>query len=175
MNRALSVANLTALDHPAAFKTACGAAATAGFLLTLSKSIHILSTMKDVIETLRQCGIQPTPQRIAVVEYVLMSRTHPSADDVLSYAREKCPTISRATVYNTLNLLVEKGLLVMQTIKEGAVIFDRNVERHHHFIDEDTGEIHDIPWDQLEVNGKDRLSNFEITEFQVIMRGRKKK
>jgi len=131
--------------------------------------------MKDAISILQQCNIQPTPQRIAVVEYVLKSKTHPSADDVLGYARKKCPTVSRATVYNTLNLLVGKGLLGMQTIKEGAVVFDPNVEKHHHFIDNDTGDIYDIPWDQLQVKGKEKLKDFEITEFQVIMRGRRKK
>ncbi len=130
--------------------------------------------MKDAISILRHCGIQPTPQRIAVVEYVLKSKTHPSADHVLSYARKKCPTVSRATVYNTLNLLVEKGLLGMQTIKEGAVVFDPNIEKHHHFVDTDTGDVYDIPWDQLEVKGKEKLKDFEITEFQVIMRGRRK-
>ena len=131
--------------------------------------------MKDAIAILRQCDIQPTPQRIAVVQCVLENKSHPTADDVLISAREKCPTVSRATVYNTLNLLVEKGLIGMQTIREGAVVFDPNVEKHHHFIDEDTGEIFDIPWDQLEVKGKDTFKNFEILEFQVIMRGRRKK
>ena len=131
--------------------------------------------MTDAISILQQCDIQPTPQRIAVVEYVLKSKAHPSADDVLSYARKKCPTVSRATVYNTLNLLVEKGLLKMQTIKEGAVVFDPNVREHHHFIDNDTGHIYDIPWEYLEVKGKGNLKGFEILECQVIMRGRRKK
>ena len=131
--------------------------------------------MKDAISILRQCDIQPTPQRIAVVECVLKNKSHPSADDVLSFARKKCPTVSRATVYNTLNLLVKRGLVQMQTIKEGAIIFDPNIEKHHHFIDNDTGDIYDIPWDQLEVKGKDKLRDFEILEFQVILRGRKKK
>ncbi len=63
----------------------------------------------------------------------------------------------------------------MQTIKEGAVVFDPNVVEHHHFIDDDTGDIYDIPWDQLQVIGKDKLKDFEIKEFQVIMRGRRKK
>ena len=131
--------------------------------------------MIDAISILRQCDIQPTPQRIAVVEYVLKSKTHPSADDVLNHARKKCPTVSRATVYNTLNLLVEKGLLGMQTIKEGAVVFDPNLKKHHHFVDDETGDIYDIPWDQLEVKGKEKLKDFEIVELQVIMRGRRKK
>lgn len=131
--------------------------------------------MKDAIAILRQCDIQPTPQRIAVVECVLTSKSHPTADDILLAARKKCPTVSRATVYNTLNLLVERGLIGMQTLREGAVVFDPNVEKHHHFIDDDTGDIHDIPWDQLEVKGKEKLRNFEIFDFQVIMHGRRKK
>ena len=63
----------------------------------------------------------------------------------------------------------------MQTIKEGAVVFDPNIAKHHHFIDNETGDIYDIPWDQLEVKGKNKLRDFEIVEFQVIMRGRRKK
>lgn len=130
--------------------------------------------MDDALSILRQCKIQPTPQRIAVVECVMTSKTHPTADEVVVAARKTCPTVSRATVYNTLNLLVEKGLIGMQTIREGAVVFDPNVRKHHHFIDEETGEIHDIPWDQLEVKGKEKLKKFEISEFQVILRGRRK-
>lgn len=131
--------------------------------------------MKDAISILRECGIQPTPQRIAVVQCVLTNKTHPTADEILVSARRKCPTVSRATVYNTLNLLVEKKLISMQTLREGAVVFDPNVQRHHHLIDEETGDIYDIPWDQLEVKGKKKFEDFEILEVQVIMRGRRKK
>ena len=63
----------------------------------------------------------------------------------------------------------------MQTIKEGAVVFDPNVEKHHHFIDDETDNIYDIPWDQLQVRGKEKLKDFEIAGFQVILRGRRKK
>ena len=131
--------------------------------------------MVNAMDILRQFGIQPTPQRIAVVEYVLETDQHPSADEVLAHAREKCPTVSRATVYNTLNLLVEKGLLRTQPIKEGTTLFDPNVKVHHHFIDSETGKIYDIPWDFLEVRGKEKLKDYDITEFQVVLRGRKKK
>lgn len=62
----------------------------------------------------------------------------------------------------------------MQTIKEGAVVFDPNLDKHHHFVDNDTGDVYDIPWDQLQVKGEEKLKDFEITEFQVILRGRKK-
>ena len=131
--------------------------------------------MKDVLPILRDHGIQPTPQRIALAECVLEETSHPTADQVWERVRQSCPTISRATVYNTLNLLVDKGLLGTQTIREGAVVFDPNIEKHHHFIDNETGNIYDIPWDQLEVKGKEKLKDFEIVEFQVIMRGRRKK
>ena len=131
--------------------------------------------MKDALSILRQCDISPTPQRLAVVEYVLESTEHPTADDVLSHARKKCPTVSRATVYNTLNLLVGKGLLGTQTLRDGAVVFDPNVYKHHHLIDNETGDIYDIPWEKLQVKGEEKLEDFEITEYQVILRGRKKK
>lgn len=110
-----------------------------------------------------------------MVQCILTNRTHPTADEILVSARRKCPTVSRATVYNTLNLLVEKKLISMQTLREGAVVFDPNVQRHHHLIDEETGDIYDIPWDQLEVKGKKKFEDFEILEVQVIMRGRRKK
>jgi len=127
--------------------------------------------MNNAISMLRQCDIQPTPQRIAVVEHVLKNQTHPTAEEVLEHARRRCPTVSRATVYNTLNLLVDKGLLKTQLLREGTVVFDPNVNSHHHFIDEETGDIYDIPWEQLEVKGKRNLKGFRIREYQVIMRG----
>ncbi|MBD3332260.1 transcriptional repressor [candidate division GN15 bacterium] len=130
--------------------------------------------MNDTIEILRTLGVQPTPQRIAVADYVLNTEGHPSADEVLARSRETCPTISRASVYNTLNLLVDKGLLKAHTLREGAVVFDRNTERHHHFIDEESGEIHDIPWEHLAVSGGSNLADFQIRDYQVILRGRKK-
>jgi Fur family iron response transcriptional regulator len=130
--------------------------------------------MDKVIKVLRQLDIQPTPQRIAVVEYVMKSTTHPSADDVLKHARKRCPTVSRATVYNTLKLLVNKGLLRTQLLKEGIVFFDPNTDKHHHFVDEDTGVIHDIPWESVNVSIQEKFKNFEIHEYQVIMRGKMK-
>lgn len=131
--------------------------------------------MNDTISILRECGIQPTPQRIAVVEYVLRSKSHPSADEVLRYARDKCPTVSRATVYNTLNLLVDRGLLKTQLLREGTVVFDPNLDRHHHLTDIETGDIYDIPWSKLEVRGAKNLDGFEVIDYQVILRGKRKK
>jgi Fur family transcriptional regulator, iron response regulator len=104
---------------------------------------------------------------------VLETEEHPSADQVLARVQSLVPMLSRATVYNTLNLFVEKGLLRQLVLAEGRVVFDPNLERHHHFIDEDTDQIEDIPWDAVRVGDVSRLAGYEITEYMVVMRGRK--
>ena len=110
-----------------------------------------------------------------MLEYVSNTGAHPSADQVMEKVQQQCPTISRATVYNTLNLLVEKGLLKAQILKEGTVLFDSNVRQHHHFIDEDTGNIYDIPWNALKVVGQKSLKDFQVREFQVVLQGKRKR
>ena len=129
----------------------------------------------DVPAILKALGVQPTPQRIAVAEAVLLKEAHPSADQVWAEVKKACPTVSRATVYNTLNLLVKKRMLRTQVLRGGTIVFDRNMEAHHHFIDEESGAIHDIPWDSVEVQQGPGLDGFEILEYQVVMRGRRKR
>jgi Fur family iron response transcriptional regulator len=126
---------------------------------------------RDVKKVLRDHGIHPTSQRVAVADYLLFTTEHPSADEVWARVQERLPVISRATVYNTLNLFVEKGLVRSHTLKEGAQVFDPKTEPHHHFIDE-TGAIHDIAWHALEVVGAQGLPGLEVTEVQVVLRGR---
>jgi Fur family iron response transcriptional regulator len=127
-----------------------------------------------LLDTLREAGIQPSAQRLAVAEVALGSSDHPSADQVWTRARRKLRVLSRATVYNTLNLLVAKGLLRQHVLAEGNVVFDPIVTPHHHFIDEVTGTIHDIPWDALRVHDLDSLREFEVHEYQVVLRGRRR-
>lgn len=129
----------------------------------------------DVIKILNDYGIQPSAQRVAVAEYVLTTDEHPSADQVFAKVSSNFPMISRATIYNTLNLFVEKGLLRELHIAAGRVVFDPNLNRHHHFIDEETGEIKDIEGQQLKVSNLSSLQDFEISDYQVILRGTTKK
>ena len=124
-------------------------------------------------ELLRDHGIQPSAHRIAVAEYVLSTREHPSADRVWERVQARLPLVSRATVYNTLNLFVEKGLLRALVLAEGKVVFDPNVGKHHHFIDEASGQIFDVPWEALTVSKVDQLKGFQVREYQVVLRGRK--
>lgn len=129
----------------------------------------------DVIKILNDLGIQPSAQRIAVAEYVLHTEEHPSADQVFAQVSANFPMISRATIYNTLNLFVEKGMLRMLHIAEGKVVFDPRMSPHHHFIDDETGAIQDIDWHQLQVSNLNSLKAFEVSDYQVILRGKSKK
>jgi len=129
---------------------------------------------QDTAELLRAHGIQPSAQRVAVAEYVLHTGEHPSADVVYNRVRDKLPVLSRATVYNTLNLLVGKGLLRQLALEEGNVVFDPRVEPHHHFIDDITGQIFDVPWSSLRVASVDALDEYEVREYSVVMRGLRK-
>lgn len=128
--------------------------------------------MSETIDLLRRHGIQPSAQRVAIAEFVLATDAHPSADQVLSAVRERMPMVSRATVYNTLHVLVEGGLLRELELAEGRVAYDPKVEPHHHFIDEASGEIRDVPWSALQVRGVDKLEGLEVREYQVVLRGR---
>jgi Fur family transcriptional regulator, iron response regulator len=129
----------------------------------------------DAIEKLRQHGIQPSAQRVAVAEYVLETPEHPSADQVWDRVRTGFPMLSRATVYNTLHLFVERGLLRELVLAEGKVVYDPKVDRHHHFIDDETGEIHDVPWDAVKVRDVEKLPGLEVREYQVVIRGKRRR
>ena len=128
----------------------------------------------NVADELKEHGIQASAQRVAVAEYVLRTDEHPSADLVWKRVKRRFPYISRATVYNTLNLFVSKGLLKALNLSDDSVVFDPKTETHHHFIDEKTGRIHDIPWDQIQVCNIERLRGYEVHDYQVVIRGRKK-
>ena len=128
--------------------------------------------MASTADRLRKHGIQPSAQRVAVGEYALETDAHPTAEQVWAEVRSRLPVISRATVYNTLNLFVRKGLLRQVQLGEGKVGFDPNLEPHHHFIDEATGLVLDIPWEALEVRRVDALRGLEVREYQVVLRGR---
>lgn len=128
---------------------------------------------RETLQALTDHGIQPSAQRVAVADYVLYTADHPSADQVWVEVKRSFPMLSRATVYNTLNLFTEKGLLRELVLAEGKVVFDPKLDPHHHFLDEDTGEIVDVPWAALDVRRVHSLAGFDVREYQVVMRGKK--
>ena len=105
---------------------------------------------------------------------MLATEDHPSADEVWNRVKADFPMVSRATVYNTLQLFREHGLVQQLVLAEGSVVFDPKVEPHHHFVDDATGAIHDIPWTALRVGKVDELEGVDVRDYMVVVRGRKK-
>ena len=127
----------------------------------------------DVASVLKSQGINPSAQRVAIAQYVLHTDKHPSADEVWTRVKKRFNHLSRATVYNTLNLFVNKGLLRQFVLTEGPVVFDPRTDDHHHFIDEDSGRIYDVPWDEIKVSNVGELDSFEVHQYQVVMLGKR--
>lgn len=123
---------------------------------------------------LQDHGVQPSAQRVAIARFVLHTDRHPTADEVLAEVRRDFPMVSRATVYNTIKLFMEKGLLRIHQLDGGVTVCDANTARHHHFIDEDTGEIVDVPWDAVDVRRLDELAGLAVDSWMVVMRGRRR-
>lgn len=143
-------------------------------LTTSTCRLSLERVKHDLVALLRAHGVQPSAQRLAVAEYVLRTTDHPSADKVWAGVQKNFPMISRATVYNTLNLFVEKGLLRELHLAPDSVLFDPNIDRHHHFVDEESGRVFDIPWNQVQVSNARTLPGFEVHDYQVVMRGRRR-
>ena len=126
-----------------------------------------------ILETLTKAGIRPTAHRVAVADFVLNTTAHPSADEVFDAVSEHFPNISRATVYNTLKIFTDSSLLRQLKLRDDRVVYDPKMERHHHLVDVDTGEIHDIDWHAVDVQRLDDLEGFEIDDYEVVLRGRR--
>ncbi len=96
-------------------------------------------------DTLRQNGISPTQQRLAVYKYLIKHRTHPTADVVYQALSREYPTLSRTTVYNTVRELSKAGLIRVVTIDAAEQHFDAAIEDHGHFRCSKCGELFDFP------------------------------
>lgn len=135
----------------------------------------MLEPQGKVGEALRAAGIPITLQRLAIGQVLLGEPVHLTADQVLARVRGLVPEISRATVYNTLKLFSEKGLLRELVIEPDRIVFDSNVAPHYHLYDVETGAISDVPASDLEVIGSTRLpSGFELDTVDIILRVRRR-
>lgn len=92
-------------------------------------------------------GFKRTPQRLAILEHLDGNKSHPSADEIFRVVAKKNPSMSFATVYNTLNTLVETGAVRELTIDPDRKRYDPDTSAHHHLICLDCKKIVDIPGD----------------------------
>lgn len=89
-------------------------------------------------------GVTPTPQRLKIAEVLFSRPQHLSADQILIAVNRLEPRVSKATVYNTLKLFSEKGLVREVIVDPARVFYDPTTGFHHHFYNVDTGELVDI-------------------------------
>ena len=129
------------------------------------------SSRKDVVEMLTEYGITPTQQRIVIAQELLSRPQHLSADQVLQRVNAHANTVSKATVYNTLGLFSEKGLIREVIVDSTKVFYDSNTKPHHHFYDIESGNLHDIESAELAIEGlPEPPLSMEITDIDVIVR-----
>jgi Fur family iron response transcriptional regulator len=127
----------------------------------------------NLAEVLRQHDINPTHQRIEIAHALYSRFEHLSADQVLAIVNERHPETSRATVYNTLNLFVEKRLIREVIVDPNRVFYDPNVQPHYHLYDVRTGQLTDIDATDVQVSGLPPLPPGVVTEgMDIVIRVR---
>lgn len=125
----------------------------------------------DVVELLREHGIHPTSQRVLIAHLLFSRWTHLSAEDVFQLVNAEGQRVSKATVYNTLGLLAEKGVVREVIADPDRIFYDPNTQPHHHFFDVATGQLTDIGADQIQVTGLPPLpSGSQLEGVDVIVR-----
>jgi Fur family peroxide stress response transcriptional regulator len=121
---------------------------------------------------LRKAGLKLTPQRFAVLDYLVCSEIHPTAEQIMADLNEHFPRASRATVYNTLNTLRDAGLVYEVFMDDAVARYDANLDPHHHFLCRSCGKLEDVPFDAVnEISHLELKSGYSIEVCSVVMRG----
>ncbi|MDN4595023.1 peroxide-responsive transcriptional repressor PerR [Polycladomyces subterraneus] len=107
------------------------------------------SRLEQAVEKLKSTGVRMTPQRHAILEFLLSSMSHPTADEIYKSLEGKFPNMSVATVYNNLRVFKEAGLVRELTYGDASSRFDANMTDHYHVICRECGKITDFDYPPL--------------------------
>ena len=130
-------------------------------------------TRDEIAQRLERNGVLPTTQRLDVGEVILSSPQHASADQIIARIRARGSKASKATVYNTLNLFCERGLLRTVHVDPTRQYYDPTIEPHHHFYNVDTGELTDIQPEAVDLQVKTALpKGTERAGVEVVIKVR---
>lgn len=128
-------------------------------------------TREDLAGVLRDNGITPTHQRIEIAHALFSRCEHLSADRILAIVNDRACETSKATVYNTLNLFLEKKLIREVIVDPSRVFYDPNTAPHHHFYNVDSGELTDIDEADVRISGLPQLPRgVSVEGVDVIVR-----
>lgn len=127
-------------------------------------------TIDNVGDFLKSHEIKPSYQRIKIFEFLMHSKAHPHVDDIYRALIDEIPTLSKTTVYNTLNLFIEKGIIHMITIDGTEVRYDADLTEHGHFRCERCGRVYDFKAEIIEID-TDLSEGFLIHQKDLYFRG----
>lgn len=129
--------------------------------------------LTDIRVLLQKVRITPTAQRMEIARTLLLKPQHLSAQQVLARVNRQGASVSKATVYNTLRLFVEKGLAREVIVDPNKIFYDSNVAPHHHIYNEDTGALMDIPATAMSIAAMPELPRGTVAQgVDVIVRVR---
>lgn len=131
------------------------------------------SRIQEAMATLKGSGVRITPQRHAILEYLLQSMSHPTADEIYKALEGKFPNMSVATVYNNLRVFKEVGLVRELTYGDSSSRFDCDISDHYHVICEDCGKIVDFHYpglDEVETLSE-HVTGFEVRSHRMEVYG----
>ncbi len=130
----------------------------------------------DIQTRLTEFGIAVTSQRLEVAGILLDKPQHLAADQILAMLRKKGSRVSKATVYNTLHLFAEKGLVRALHVDPSRTFYDSTIHPHHHFYHVDVGELSDIPDEQIRIMNLPPLPpGTELENVEVLVKIRDSK
>lgn len=125
-----------------------------------------------MIQKYKNIGLKLTPQRLAILGYLDGNKSHPTAEDIYKAVSKKFPTMSFATIYNTLQSLKNKGIVLELTIDPDKKRFDPDTTSHHHIICIRCGKVSDVSESQLMLNmPKVSIRSFKITNWHIDFHG----
>jgi len=129
--------------------------------------------LKEALEMLKNTGVRITPQRHAILEYLVESMTHPTADEIYKALEGKFPNMSVATVYNNLRVFKEVGLVKELTYGDASSRFDYVTSQHYHVICEKCGKIVDFQYPQLHEIERlaQHMTDFDVTHHRMEIYG----
>lgn len=125
---------------------------------------------KTLSAELSKRNIRPSYQRIKVLEYLIHNQCHPTVDQIFTDLLSEMPTLSKSTIYNTLNTFLEAGLVKVLNIEENETRYDITTETHGHFKCEECGTISNfnINIDSFATEG---LKGFKVIDKNVYFKG----
>lgn len=133
--------------------------------------------MKNSGEYLKSKNIHFSQQRLAIMDFLMKHRTHPTAEEIYSALYPQMPTLSRTTVYNTLRLFAENNAIQVINIEEKNARFDACTDAHAHFLCQHCGAIYDIDPDPSAhdtptmAQANSHLKGFIVTTTQIYHKG----